>query len=72
MAKPRYSRFPTRKSSSSTLILTLLIMFTFAILILLAFGILSMPSSSGDSRKANDLSSIVRKSMERSLFVIYA
>lgn len=66
MAKPRYSRFPTRKSSSSTLILTLLIMFTFAILILLAFGILSMPSSSGDSRKANDLSSIVRKSMERS------
>ncbi|KAH9710773.1 putative prolyl 4-hydroxylase 10 [Citrus sinensis] len=64
MAKPRYSRFPTRKSSSSTLILTLLIMFTFAILILLAFGILSMPSSSGDSRKANDLSSIVRKSME--------
>lgn len=66
MAKPRHSRFPTRKSSSSTMILTLLIIFTFAILILLAFGILSMPSSSGDSMKANDLSSIVRKTMERS------
>lgn len=66
MAKPRHSRFPTRKSSSSTMILTLLIMFTFAILILLAFGILSMPSSSGDSMKANDLSSIVRKTVERS------
>lgn len=41
-------------------------MFTFVILILLALGILSVPSgSSGDSPKANDLSSIVRNSAER-------
>ncbi|WCJ32725.1 2-oxoglutarate (2OG) and Fe(II)-dependent oxygenase superfamily protein [Euphorbia peplus] len=60
----RYSRFPSRKSSSSTLILTMLIMFTFVILILLAFGILSIPSSSADSsRKANDLSNIIHRSI---------
>ncbi|XP_065856763.1 probable prolyl 4-hydroxylase 10 [Euphorbia lathyris] len=64
MAKGRYSRFPTRKSSSSTLILTMLIMFTFVILILLALGILSIPSTSGDSsRKANDLSNIIHNKM---------
>ncbi|KAL6222228.1 hypothetical protein ACLB2K_005620 [Fragaria x ananassa] len=66
--KPRYGRFAGRKSlsSSSTLVLTLLVMFTFVILILLALGILSVPSgSSGDSPKANDLSSIVRNSAER-------
>ncbi|KAK3224406.1 hypothetical protein Dsin_011431 [Dipteronia sinensis] len=68
MAKPRNSRFPSRKSSSSstTLILTALIMFTFVILVLLALGILSMPSGSGGSRKANDLSSIVRNTVETS------
>ncbi|PQQ13471.1 putative prolyl 4-hydroxylase 10 [Prunus yedoensis var. nudiflora] len=66
--KPRHARLQTRKtsSSSSTLVLTLLVMFTFAILILLALGILSVPSgSSGNSAKANDLSSIVRKSADR-------
>ncbi|KAJ4714122.1 Prolyl 4-hydroxylase alpha-like protein [Melia azedarach] len=66
MAKPRHSRLPPRKSSSSTLILTVLIMFTFVILILLALGILSMPGNSGDLHKANDLSSIVRRTMEKS------
>ncbi|XP_004287769.1 PREDICTED: probable prolyl 4-hydroxylase 10 [Fragaria vesca subsp. vesca] len=66
--KPRHGRVAGRKSSSSssTLVLTLLVMFTFVILILLALGILSVPSgSSGDSPKANDLSSIVRNSAER-------
>ncbi|KAH0971045.1 hypothetical protein GBA52_023201 [Prunus armeniaca] len=66
--KPRHARLQTRKtsSSSSTLVLTLLVMFTFVILILLALGILSVPSgSSGNSAKANDLSSIVRKSADR-------
>ncbi|XVF18087.1 hypothetical protein REPUB_Repub10bG0181400 [Reevesia pubescens] len=68
MAKPRYSRLPARKSlSSSTMFLTMLIMFTFLILILLALGILSIPSSnSGNSPKPNDLSSIVHNVVERS------
>ncbi|GLT39298.1 hypothetical protein SLA2020_134960 [Shorea laevis] len=65
MAKLRHSRLPSRRSSSSTLVFTMLIMFTFVILILLALGILSIPSNSGDSTKAHDLSSIVRKAMER-------
>ncbi|XP_015889721.2 probable prolyl 4-hydroxylase 10 isoform X2 [Ziziphus jujuba] len=64
MAKPRYSRLPARKSSSSSLLLTLFVMFTFVILILVALGILSVPSSSGNSHKANDLSSIVRNSVD--------
>jgi len=66
MAKPRYSRLPGRKpppsSSSSTMMLTMLIMCTFVILILLALGILSIPSAS-DSPKANDLSSIVHNTV---------
>ncbi|KAI3420682.1 Fe2OG dioxygenase domain-containing protein [Psidium guajava] len=72
MAKQRTSRFPARKSSvsaapSSTLILTLLVMFSFVVLILLALGILSMPgSSSGDRPKANDLASIARNTVDRS------
>ncbi|XP_002530636.2 probable prolyl 4-hydroxylase 10 [Ricinus communis] len=58
MAKARYSRLPARKSSSpTTMILTMLLMFTFVILILLALGILSVPSNSGD--KAHDLTTIV-------------
>ncbi|XP_009363441.1 probable prolyl 4-hydroxylase 10 [Pyrus x bretschneideri] len=67
--KPRHARLPARKTSSrsTTLVLTSLVMFTFVILILLALGILSVPSgSSGSSSKANDLSSIVRHSVERS------
>ncbi|KDP23952.1 hypothetical protein JCGZ_25340 [Jatropha curcas] len=67
MAKARYSRLPVRKSSSSTLILTVLLMFTFVILILLALGILSIPSNSGDSsHKAHDLSTIVHNKLDRS------
>lgn len=65
MAKGRHSRLPARKSSS-TMILTVLLMFTFVILILLALGILSIPSNSGDpSRKANDLSTIVHNKVDR-------
>ncbi|CAN1226424.1 Probable prolyl 4-hydroxylase 10 [Linum perenne] len=59
MAKARHSRFPSRKSNSSTMIFTMLLMFTFVILILLALGILSIPSNSVGSRKAHDLSTIV-------------
>ncbi|KAK9285324.1 hypothetical protein L1049_024515 [Liquidambar formosana] len=63
MAKARYPRVQGRKSSSSTLILTMLLAFSFIVLILLALGILSIPSTSGSARKANDLSSIVHTSM---------
>ncbi|KAG5060942.1 hypothetical protein AAZX31_01G150200 [Glycine max] len=68
MAKPRYSRLPPRKSSSSsTLILTLFLVFTFLVLILLALGILSIPSSSrGNLPKPNDLASIARNTIETS------
>lgn len=72
MAKQRTSRFPGRRaagSPSSTLILTLLLVFSFVVLILLALGILSMPggsSAGGDRRKANDLASIVRNTVDRS------
>ncbi|XP_059623411.1 probable prolyl 4-hydroxylase 10 [Cornus florida] len=66
VVKGRHTRVPSRKSSSSTLLFAMLIMFSFLVLILLTLGILSIPSSSGDTPKANDLSSIVRATMERS------
>ncbi|GAV72108.1 hypothetical protein CFOL_v3_15597 [Cephalotus follicularis] len=40
-------------------------MFTFVIFILLALGILSIPNNSGNSPKPNNLSSIVRNTVER-------
>ncbi|CAN6970653.1 unnamed protein product [Brassica rapa subsp. trilocularis] len=55
-----------RKTSYSTLVFAVLIMFTFVILFLLALGILSLPSNNGGSSKANDLTSIVRKNLQRS------
>ncbi|CAN1226430.1 Probable prolyl 4-hydroxylase 10 [Linum perenne] len=70
MAKARHSRFPSRKSNSSTMIFTMLLMFTFVILILLALGILSIPSNSVGSRKAHDLSTIVHNQADRSIVFI--
>ncbi|KAH1072750.1 hypothetical protein J1N35_025078 [Gossypium stocksii] len=67
MAKPRSSRLPPRKSSSSIMFLAMLVIFTFLILILLGLGIFYVPS--GDSRnspKPNDLSSIVHNVVDRS------
>lgn len=65
-AKGRHSRFPSRKSPPSTLVFTILIMFTFLVLILLALGILSIPgSTSPDSPRAHDLSSIVHDTVDR-------
>ncbi|CAN8264029.1 unnamed protein product [Cochlearia groenlandica] len=61
MARQRNSR---RKSSYSTLVFVVLIMFTFVILFLLALGILSLPTNNVGSSKANDLTSIVRKTLE--------
>ncbi|KAK7406862.1 hypothetical protein VNO78_08496 [Psophocarpus tetragonolobus] len=68
MAKPRYSRIPPRKSSSSsTLILTLFLVFTFLVLILLALGILSIPNTSRSNLpKPNDLTSIARNTVHTS------
>ncbi|CAH2043020.1 unnamed protein product [Thlaspi arvense] len=66
MARPRNHRPSSRKSSYSTLVFAVLIMFTFVILFLLALGILSLPSNNAGSSKANDLSSIVRKTLQRS------
>ncbi|AES95207.1 putative procollagen-proline dioxygenase [Medicago truncatula] len=66
MAKSRYSRLPSRKSSSPyTLIFSLFIAFTFLILILLVFGILSIPSSNQNLPKPNDLTSIVHNTVDR-------
>ncbi|XP_070051378.1 probable prolyl 4-hydroxylase 10 isoform X2 [Nicotiana tomentosiformis] len=56
--KGRHSRVGPRKSSNSTLIFGGFIMLSFVVLILLAFGIFSIPSSSRGSQKAHDLSSI--------------
>ncbi|XP_023632638.1 probable prolyl 4-hydroxylase 10 isoform X2 [Capsella rubella] len=64
MARPRSHRPSARRSSHSTLIFVVLIMSTFVILFLLAFGILSVPSNNAGSSKANDLTSIVRKTLE--------
>nr|AFK45565.1 unknown [Lotus japonicus] len=68
MAKPRYSRLPSRKSSSSsTLIFALFLAFTFLLLILFALGILSIPSSSSRDKfpKPNDLTSIAHNTLDR-------
>ncbi|KAK4790990.1 hypothetical protein SAY86_031403 [Trapa natans] len=65
MAKLKNSRYLIRKwLSSSTMILTVLLVFSFVALILLAFGILSMPSSSGKAHGAHDLTTL-RRNAER-------
>ncbi|KAJ0464146.1 putative procollagen-proline 4-dioxygenase [Helianthus annuus] len=56
-----HPRGPSRKSSSSTFIFSMLIICLFFILILLALGILSIPTNSINYPKANDLSSIVQQ-----------
>ncbi|KAF5960892.1 hypothetical protein HYC85_002101 [Camellia sinensis] len=63
--KGRHSRVPYRKSSPSTLIFTTLITFSFFIVILLALGILSIPSASRGSPSGHDLSSIVHNTIDR-------
>ncbi|MCD7452134.1 hypothetical protein HAX54_015151 [Datura stramonium] len=63
--KGRHSRVGPRKSSNSTLIFGGFIMVTFVVLILLAFRIFSIPSSSRGSQKAHDLSSIAHNTVQR-------
>ncbi|XP_048141932.1 probable prolyl 4-hydroxylase 10 isoform X2 [Rhodamnia argentea] len=66
MAEPRHPRFPQPKPPSSQLLRATLLIFRFVVLILLVVGACSFPSSSGGSSKANELSSILRMSVERS------
>lgn len=65
MARQRNHRSSGRKSSYSTIVFAVLIIFTFVILFLLVLGILSVPSNNAASSEANDLTSIVRKSLQR-------
>lgn len=67
MAKQRYSRLPGRKTPPSTMIFTMILMFTFVILILLMLGILSVPSNSGESHKAKDLTTIEHNRVDGSV-----
>ncbi|XP_076936438.1 putative prolyl 4-hydroxylase 10 isoform X2 [Bidens hawaiensis] len=59
-------RGSSRRSSSSTLIFSIMIICSFFVLILLALGILSIPSTSSDSPKAHDLTNIVHHTVDRS------
>ncbi|KAL3525223.1 hypothetical protein ACH5RR_013595 [Cinchona calisaya] len=59
-------RGPSRKATpSSTLIFAMFIVFSFLLLILLALGLLSIPTTSKDSPKAHDLSTIAHNSVDR-------
>ncbi|KAF8406657.1 hypothetical protein HHK36_008747 [Tetracentron sinense] len=60
MAKGRYSRLPSKRSSSFTLVLSMLLMLSIVFLMLLALGMVSLPIDTGDSPKVNDLSSLER------------
>ncbi|XP_047310600.1 probable prolyl 4-hydroxylase 10 [Impatiens glandulifera] len=62
-AKGKHSR--GQKWSSSTLIFSMLIISFFVVLVLLAFGILSIPTNSRGSRKVQDLTSIIHQAAER-------
>ncbi|KAJ0703566.1 putative procollagen-proline 4-dioxygenase [Helianthus annuus] len=66
-----HPRGPSRKSSSSTFIFSMLIICLFFILILLALGILSIPTNSINYPKANDLSSIVQQVTDAARSVIF-
>ncbi|GAB2279399.1 hypothetical protein Dimus_014041 [Dionaea muscipula] len=66
MAKGKTYRNPIRKSSSSTIVFSMLLMVSFVVLILLSLGIVSLPSSNpGKSHTAHDLASIAHNSLDR-------
>ncbi|KAB2628286.1 prolyl 4-hydroxylase subunit alpha-2-like [Pyrus ussuriensis x Pyrus communis] len=64
MAKGRYGRLQSKKWSTFMLVLSMLLMLSVVLLMLLAFGIVSLPVSTDDS-SPNDLSSFRRKTFER-------
>uniref|UniRef100_A0A7N0TNF6 procollagen-proline 4-dioxygenase n=1 Tax=Kalanchoe fedtschenkoi TaxID=63787 RepID=A0A7N0TNF6_KALFE len=72
MVKAKHYRLPGRKSSNSTLILTLLIVFAFLVLVLLLLGIFSMPANPGGLHKANDLNSILHASLHRYVLFFFS
>ncbi|XP_077231250.1 putative prolyl 4-hydroxylase 3 [Tasmannia lanceolata] len=63
----RHSRIiPSRRSSSMTLILTMLLTLSLVLLMLLALGILSLPlNTANDSPKAVDLNAVLKASTDR-------
>ncbi|CAH9084985.1 unnamed protein product [Cuscuta europaea] len=64
--KGKYGRGPSRKTTSlATMALAVFVILSFVVLILLAFGIFSIPSSSRGSQKAHDLTSIAHNTLER-------
>ncbi|XP_015068088.1 probable prolyl 4-hydroxylase 10 [Solanum pennellii] len=63
--KGRHFRGLSRKSSNSTLLFAVFIGFSFFVLILLAFGIFSIPFTSRGLRKVHDLSSISHNAARR-------
>ncbi|XP_010683036.2 probable prolyl 4-hydroxylase 10 [Beta vulgaris subsp. vulgaris] len=67
MAKGKLGRTPPRKSStpSSTLVFSLLLMLSVVVLILLALGIVSLPTSNSTSRPVHDLNNIVHSTVHR-------
>lgn len=60
-----YRIFPSRRSSSFSLLLTTLLMLTVVLLVLLALGIFSIPISRRDSPEAVDLNAFLKSSVER-------
>lgn len=63
MAKPgRYPRMQNKKSSPWTLALGMLLMLSIVLLMLLALGILSLPSTSDGSSKANEVGAFLHTS----------
>ncbi|XP_018498114.1 probable prolyl 4-hydroxylase 3 isoform X2 [Pyrus x bretschneideri] len=67
MAKGRYGRLQSKKWSAFTLVLSMLFVLSVVLLMLLAFGIVSLPVST-DGSSPNDLSSFRRKIVERYAF----
>ncbi|KAL8172110.1 hypothetical protein V2J09_023914 [Rumex salicifolius] len=65
MAKPRQHRMGSKRASTLTLVLSMLLMLTVVLLLLLALGILSLPTISEDYVPAHDLSALGRKVLER-------
>ncbi|GAB2300418.1 Probable prolyl 4-hydroxylase 3 [Dionaea muscipula] len=65
MAKARQYRLSAKRSSTCTLVLSMLLMLTIVLLLLLALGVLSLPIGSGEHRPPHDLSFFGRKALER-------
>nr|GMD53399.1 probable prolyl 4-hydroxylase 10 [Ipomoea batatas] len=66
MAKGKYGRgLPRKTTSSATTAFAVFVILSLVVLMLLAFGILSMPSSSRGSQKAHDLSTIAHNTLEQ-------